>query len=74
MLFALDICVNKKVPPTHSVHWSLNPTSKTSTPFFLPSILLNLQTIQAPFLGNKPPIYWFFMHPQAIRFFSELPY
>ena len=24
MLFALDICVNKKAPPTHSVHWGLN--------------------------------------------------
>ena len=24
MLFALDICVNKKAPPTHSVHWCLN--------------------------------------------------
>ena len=26
MLFALDICVNKKAPPTHSVHWGLNPS------------------------------------------------
>ena len=25
MLFALDICVNKKAPPTHSVHWGINP-------------------------------------------------
>ena len=24
MLFALDICVNKKAPPTHSVHWGIN--------------------------------------------------
>ena len=23
MLFALDICVNKKAPATHSVHWGL---------------------------------------------------
>ena len=26
MLFALDICVNKKAPPTRSVHWVLNPS------------------------------------------------
>ena len=24
MLFALDIFVNEKAPPTHSVHWGLN--------------------------------------------------
>ena len=26
MLFTLDICVNKKAPPTHSVHWGINPS------------------------------------------------
>ena len=48
MLFALDICVNK-APPTHSVHWGLAnpPPFKNITPSFLPSPLLNLQTIQA---------------------------
>ena len=25
MLFASNICVNKKAPPTYSVHWGLNP-------------------------------------------------
>ena len=25
MLFALDICFNKKAPPTHGVHWGINP-------------------------------------------------
>ena len=31
-VFALDISVNKKAPPTHSVRWGLNPpTSKTSS-------------------------------------------
>ena len=25
MSFGLDICVNKKTHPTHSVHWGLNP-------------------------------------------------
>ena len=24
MLFALDICVSKKAPPTDNVHWGLN--------------------------------------------------
>ena len=55
MLLALDICVNKKARPTHSVHWGLNPTSKTSTSSFLPSPLLNLQTIQAPLLSQLTP-------------------
>ena len=36
IVFPLDICVNKKAPPTHSVHWGLNPPSKTSSlPFYL---------------------------------------
>ena len=26
MLFALDICVNKKAPSTHSMHWGINPS------------------------------------------------
>ena len=52
MLFALDICVNKKAPPTHSVHCGLNPPPHPpSQPqkqlLLLPSPLLNLQTIQA---------------------------
>ena len=35
MLFALDICVNKKAPPTHSVHMGLNPsTPQKHDPFF----------------------------------------
>ena len=24
MLLALDICISKKAPPTHNVHWGLN--------------------------------------------------
>ena len=51
MLFALDIFVNKKAPPTHSVYWGLN---STSTPCFLSSPFLNLQTIQA---GAQPNIF-----------------
>ena len=62
MLFALYICVNEKAPPTpptHSVHCSLNtpppPPPQKLHPFlfsFLPSPLLNLQILQAPFLGD----------------------
>ena len=48
-LFALDICVNKKAPPTHSVHRGLNPTSKTSTPSFLPRPLLSANPLRPPF-------------------------
>ena len=49
MLFALDICVDKKAPATHSVNWGFKPFPiKNITPSFLPGPLLNLQTIQAP--------------------------
>ena len=35
MSFALDICVNKKAPLTHSVHWSLDPSPpQEHHPFF----------------------------------------
>ena len=51
MLFVLDICVNKKAPPTHSVHWGLKPISKTSTS----SPVLDLQTIQAPLFRQFTP-------------------
>ena len=76
LTYCLNICVNKKAPPTHSVHWGLNSTSKTSTPSFLRSHLLNLKTIQAPILGITPlPQYiGSSSNPLRIRFFSELPY
>ena len=74
MLFALDICANKKAPPTHSVYWSLKPTSKASTPFFLLSPLLNLPTIQASIFRQFAPSILVFHTPQKIRFFSKLPY
>ena len=69
MLFALDICVNKKAHPTHSVHWGLTPLLKNVAPSFLPSPLLNLQTIQATFLGDSPPKIAFFMHLPRNRIF-----
>ena len=34
ILFVLDICLNKKAPPTHSVHWGLNSFQITSPPLF----------------------------------------
>ena len=77
MLFALDICVIKKAPPTHSVHWSLNPHPrsylKNITPSFFfsfsPSPLLNVQTIQAAlFRRFTPP-----PPPPKKLFFHALP-
>ena len=38
MLFALDICVNKKVPPTRSVHWGLNPSPPQKHDPFFPQV------------------------------------
>ena len=46
MLLALDICVNRKAPTTHSEHWGLNPTSKTSNPFLF---------AKAPFKSSNHP-------------------
>ena len=50
MLFALNICVNKKAPPTHSVHWGLNPpfTSKTSPLLFFFSAQPRLKSANYP--------------------------
>ena len=51
MLFALDICVNKKAPPTHSVHWGLNPSPhlKNTTSFFAESPLKPANFPNPPF-------------------------
>ena len=47
----------------YSVHWGINPPSKT--PAFLPSSHLNRQTVQAPppFLGNPAPSISVFHEP-----------
>ena len=62
----------------YSVHWGI-PLQKHH-PAFSPSLSphpLNLQTVQAPspFLGNSPPIYWFFVNPPPLKigFFSKPP-
>ena len=66
----------------HSVHWGYHPSPlKNITPFFLTKPPLNRQTVQAPFLGNPPPLHWFFVTahrpppPPARKFasFSEPP-
>ena len=53
------------------------PPFINTTPSFLPSSPLNLQTVQGPpFLGNPPPIslYQFFVKsPLKVGFFSERP-
>ena len=52
MLFALDICVNKKAPPTYSVHWDLNrppPYLKNITPSFAKSPLKSENYPKPPF-------------------------
>ena len=81
MLFALDICVIKKAPATHSLNPPPLHLKNITLSFFsfLPCLILNLQTIQAPFLGDSPaPL----LPPQKIifsctegvfRFLSELP-
>ena len=38
----------------HSVHWGINPPSKTTPTSFSSNPLLNLQTVQAPLLGDSP--------------------
>ena len=60
---------------SHSVHWDINFPSKTTIPSFSFSALLNLQIVQVPLFRQFPrPIYWFFMNPLKIRFFSEPPW
>ena len=48
MLFALDVCVNKKAPPTVCTGALTLPLLRNITLSFLPSPFLNLQTVQAP--------------------------
>ena len=38
----------------HSVHLGVNSPSKTSPPYFLRSVPLNLQTVQAPLFRQFP--------------------
>ena len=67
----VQIGINKQ----HNVHWGINPPQKHPFPSFLPSPHLNLETVQTlSFLGNPPPLYWFFMTPPAeSRIFQWAP-
>ena len=84
MLFALDICVNKKVPPTYSVHWGLNPisTPQKHNPLFFFFAKPPLKSANYPsplfrrFIVSKK---WFFhasppphTSQKKMGFFSEL--
>ena len=57
MLFALDICVKKKGPPTHSVHWGLNPPLhlKNIAASFVKSPLKSANHPIPPFQAIHPP-------------------
>ena len=52
-----------EISQNHSVHWGINPPKNTTPPPFLPSLPLNLSTVQAPSFKVIPPIYWFFANP-----------
>ena len=45
--YRLEDVGGKQIIPATCVHWGITP-SKTPLPSFLPSLLLNLQTAQAP--------------------------
>ena len=47
----------------HSAYWGIKPPF-----FFVKPPPLNLQTVQAPFLGISP-IYWFFVNLHNIQIF-----
>ena len=63
----------------HSVHRGYQPPLKNTPPFSCqlppPFNPLNLQTVQAPFFRQFPPLYHFFceLPPLKVRFFSGCP-
>ena len=60
---------------SHGVHWAINCPSKMTAPYFSSSAHLNQQIVQVLLFRQFPhPIYWFFMNPLKIRFFSESPW
>ena len=58
----------------HNLHWGINLPLKTPTLSFLPSPLLNLQIVQAPFFKQSLPIYLFFVNPRYKSDFSVNPH
>ena len=69
MLFAMDICVNKKAPPTHSVHWGLtSPHSSKTSPLLFCQAPSYISKLSKPrFLGDSPSKHVFFMHRSKNR-------
>ena len=74
MLFSLDICINKKAPPTRNVQWGLtppapNPHLKNITPsFFFGKPPLTFASYPSPsFLGDSLPV------PQKLFFHAPSP-
>ena len=67
----LNHCVNQKAPQIHSVHLGLKPPLKHYFLCQAPSRICKMS--KPPFLGHSRTVYWFFMHPLKIGFFSELP-
>ena len=54
------------------MHWGINPPQKYPLSLPAPPPSLNLQTVQAPLLGNSPIHIGFSQTPSLkIRFFSE---
>ena len=58
----------------YSVHWGINPPSKTPPPCFSRSSLLNLRTVQSPlFLVNSPWKLDFSVNPHNIKIVYPQP-
>ena len=66
----------------HSMHWGINPPSKTPPPSFLPtpplppSPPLKLTNCPSPLPFRQSPfLYWFFVNPPSLKvgFLSEPP-
>ena len=80
MLFALDICVNKKAPPTHSLNTPLPPpppSPQKHHPFFLAKPPLKSANYPSPTFYAihlpPPPPNFFSSTGGVFGFLSELP-
>ena len=54
----------------HTVHWGHlpPPPSKTSLPLSCQAPLKSAKCPSPTFLGNPPPLYWFFHEPPPLKF------
>ena len=59
----------------HSVHWGINPPSKTPTPLSCKAPLKSANCPSPPPLGNPLPLYWFFTKapPPKNQIFQSTP-